>query len=181
MKHNTLHINIFFILILIFATVACKSEKNKNKAYTLNVEENVFIIDRYIVDYNEDTLNIIDLINDSATIFLDIPKENCAPCIEQETNLVARFNQRLGKNKIVILTSFDNFRDFLVFRNSLPDDIPCYNKSGIDSSNISIPVYCIVEPVMYKMSGICYVQKNKLEVSEEFLSLAIKKYYGLKY
>ena len=180
MKHISLHLNFLFILSLLVAVAACKSEKSKNKAFTLNVEADIFIKDRYVISYEEDTLNVADLIKEGPTIFLDIPKIYCVPCIEQETNLVARFNQRLGQNKIVVLTTFENFRDFLVFRNTLPGDIPCYNKLGIDSSNISIPIYCIVEPSIYKVGGICYVQKNKIEASEEFLSLAIEKYYGLK-
>ncbi len=112
-----------------FATDSTKMDGLKNLIFLYGEYINIPLKSNMIVnDSSGKQIKIIDLISTRKYIY-HFDETNCFTCVEQYLGFVKKLSKKIGKNKVIIIGSYKNYKDLFL-------NLKRFDLSGISIYNI---------------------------------------------
>lgn len=102
----------------------------------------------FFINKNNDRLKFEDLALKKPTLFFRVPRYSCPVCVNREIKAMKNLSDSIhGSNRMIVLTAYENLRDYFVFLKSYQLDIPFYNVPNLDipSENQEHPFFFMLD------------------------------------
>jgi len=135
--------------------------ENQNMQLSNNLE---------VVDEKFDTLSLKKIIDSDKLVFY-YEEFNCMPCVEETMSLLNNKIDKIGRDKAIILTCYEQPRELYLFSHINNIEIPIYNLK----SKLNIPAVTINTPFLFtinndlKINNLMLVDHTSPELVNEYL------------
>lgn len=122
----------------------------------------------------EDTITLETLVGSSPKLVFHYSELNCMQCVDQEVGKIKKLAQKIGRENILIVATYDNIRDLFLFKRVNNLELPVYKLPdegiGLPLEKANVPFLFIIDEEF----------KSKLVfVPEKTLPAMSEKYYGI--
>ena len=124
-------------------------------------------------------INMEDFALNSPVLFLRFTEYSCHICVEQALKKIHNMHSSFKTEKFVIIASYENLRDLLLFKKNNNIDYPIFT---IDNDSLSIPLETLNFPYFFilnkksQATNIFYPLTSSPELTDDYLEILIKKY-----
>jgi len=137
------------------------SQGVKNSLLWGVMSEGDVIDDLVVSTQNGDEVSMKTLVGSSSKFVLRYSELHCSSCVEKQILLFNKVVDRIGEDNVLIISSYTNNRDLLLFKRMNQIKLPVYN---IKDANLGISAEGADSPIFFVLS-------NNLRVSNVFLPL----------
>lgn len=142
-------------------TLKNNSEGVKNSLLWGVISEGDTIENSPVFNENGDEIMLKSLAGNSSKFVLRYSELHCSSCVEKQVALFNKVINVIGEDNVLILSSYTNNRDLLLFKRMNQIKLPVYN---IKDADLGIPAEGANSPIFFVLS------KN-LKISNVFLPL----------
>ncbi|MCD6564789.1 MAG: hypothetical protein J7K53_02490 [Bacteroidales bacterium] len=124
-------------------------------------------------------ISLEDFVLNGPVLFLRFTEYSCHVCVEQALKKVHDMNSSFKTEKFVILASYENLRDLLLFKKNNNIDYPIFT---IYSDTLSIPIETLNFPYFFilnknfQATNIFYPLTSLPELTDDYFGILRKKY-----
>ena len=126
-------------------------------------------------DKDNNDIRLSDIIHGKRLVYAFSPG-SCFACVETDIGHIKKLSRITGKNKILVITNYDNFRYYKIFINQMKLGINCYNsKTGlgleIENDRNNIPFYFVIGDK--KVVGFVHARKENDSAGDAYFTKVI--------
>jgi len=133
----------------------------------------------FLIDENNNKKNIGELSNDSPVLVFRFSEYNCGICSEFQIKIIKEFMLRYGENGIILITTFRNKRDLMIFKKINNLSIPIYrvDKNLLNPviEELNFPYYFILN-TNGTMNSVHIPAKEVPLITQQYLQIVGEKY-----
>jgi hypothetical protein len=124
-------------------------------------------------------ISLEDFVLNSPVLFLRFTEYSCHVCVEQALKKVHDMNSSFKTEKFVILASYENLKDLLLFKKNNNIDYPIFT---IFSDTLSVPIETLNFPYFFilnkdfQATNIFYPLTSLPELTDDYFGILRKKY-----
>ncbi len=165
---------------LLISSCTPDGKKLKGSSEPVKLAVGIMLTDEY-----ENKISLDSVVGNRPKLFLRIPPNCCSPCLNHEIQLLNEVTNKSIIDNTIILTSYENLRDLMVFkRNFSGFNFKCYNigseELGLDDQFLDVPYYFALKSSRsLEIKGIYKTGKEYSTESKDFIKLASKELFGL--
>lgn len=144
------------------------------------LSSNQKITDFFVTDEEDNDVLLSSIFNKNYMLVLYFSEITCKTCVDSVFNLLNDYSQEVGTERIFILTSYKNKRDFNSFKRINQVNFNIYNLHG-EKLNLLVEKYNI--PFLFVMNDKLYsqnvflIEKSKVSLNEAYLKGLINNYF----
>lgn len=166
-------------------TKLCRKNKKqfhelKNKYYVELKDGWSFVRrDMKILNIQEDSLKLSDIILDNPKLVLTFSRYACSACIKKEIKILSNFKSKFDTNEVIILTDFENARELIIFVKMNEINYSMYiidELFGIKADEERLPYYFVLDKDMC-MKDLFIAPQYNSQMTFNYLQTISGKYF----
>lgn len=151
----------------------------KNRNYESNFNGKELDKDLIVYDINNNKIKLGDIVNENKLI-LRYSNLNCNTCIEEQIKNINKYQDSIGIQKIILLTTYQNTVYMDRFRKINKVKIKIYNLGEMldkEINDIGFPYFFVLEENTMRINCTFIPQKDKNDLTNSYIENIQKKYF----
>jgi len=133
-----------------------------------------------VTTLNNDSIHFCKILDENPKLVFRFSEESCPPCVEMEIERLKKIGETIGKENVIILTSYRNLRYLKLLKQQNNIDFSIYN---INDTNLNFPTVLKNIPFLFIINSkleaelVFIPEKTIPELSYQYYEIIKKRYF----